>query len=102
MIEKTYILLQDTVNMIYLSIQLLIQIVFLKYYIPECIVAHFMVQNVKEGRVIEIWPFVFLGFFHYIMIHVRDWKLTFRNKHKLIFQNKKTVSKNIQVAMSYA
>ena len=88
--------------MIYLSIQLLIQIVFLKYYIPECIVAHFMVQNVKKGRVIEIWLLVFLGFFHYIMIYVGDWKVAFCNKHKLIFQNKKTVSKNIQVEMSYA
>ena len=45
--------LTGTGNMIYLWIQLLMQIVFLKYYIPECIVAHFMVQNVKKGRVIE-------------------------------------------------
>ena len=88
--------------MIYLSIQLLIQIVFLKYDIPECNVAHFLVLNVKKGRVIKIWLLVFLGFFHYIMIHVRDWKVALCNKHKLIFQNQKTVSKNIKIEMSYA
>ena len=40
--------------MIYLSIQLLIQIVFLKYDISKCNVAHFLVLNVKKGRVIKI------------------------------------------------